>query len=162
MWRIQQLVGQYRQTRSVSRPCLHIQHRTPSGMLLKMSSAHQISCILSLQGCLLSPSYRPFPSLLHLKAVYTYHSQCLLYAVFVLISHHFGRKQWWVVEWLRRWANLGVITTTELLGGHGFKSHSQYEQVRVFHPGKKFQWFSLTENVWYLFSTQQDHLVANL
>ena len=29
-----------------------------------------------------------------------------------------------VLSW---WANLGVITTTELLGGHGFKSHIQHE-----------------------------------
>ena len=56
-----------------------------------------------------------------------------------------------VAEWLRRWANLGLMTTTELLGGRGFESHSRHEQVRVFHPGKKFQWFSLTENVSYLF-----------
>ena len=32
-----------------------------------------------------------------------------------------------VAEWLRRWANLGVITTTELLGGRGFESHSRHE-----------------------------------
>ena len=67
-----------------------------------------------------------------------------------------------VAEWWRRWANLGVITTTEWLGGRGFESHSQCEKVRVFHPGKKFQWFSLTENVSYSFSTQQDHLVTYL
>ena len=32
-----------------------------------------------------------------------------------------------VAEWLRRWANLGVLTTTELLGGCGFESHSRHE-----------------------------------
>ena len=32
-----------------------------------------------------------------------------------------------VAEWLGRWANLGVITTTELLGGRGFESHSRHE-----------------------------------
>ena len=32
-----------------------------------------------------------------------------------------------VAEWLRQWANLGVITTTELLGGRGFESHSRHE-----------------------------------
>ena len=32
-----------------------------------------------------------------------------------------------VAEWLGRWANLGVITTTELLGGRGFKSNSRHE-----------------------------------
>ena len=32
-----------------------------------------------------------------------------------------------VAEWLRWWANLGVITTTELLGGCGFESHSRHE-----------------------------------
>ena len=30
-----------------------------------------------------------------------------------------------VAEWLRWWANLGVIT--ELLGGRGFESHSRHE-----------------------------------
>ena len=32
-----------------------------------------------------------------------------------------------LAEWLRRWANLGVITSTELLGGRGFESHSWHE-----------------------------------
>ena len=32
-----------------------------------------------------------------------------------------------VVEWLGRWANLGVITTIELLGGRGFESHNWHE-----------------------------------
>ena len=32
-----------------------------------------------------------------------------------------------VAEWLRRLTNLGVITTTELLGGCGFESHSRHE-----------------------------------
>ena len=32
-----------------------------------------------------------------------------------------------VAEWLRRWANLAVITTTELLGGRGFESYSRHE-----------------------------------
>ena len=32
-----------------------------------------------------------------------------------------------VAEWLRQWANLGVITTTELLGDRGFESHSRHE-----------------------------------
>ena len=40
-----------------------------------------------------------------------------------------------VAEWLRRCANLGVITTTESLGDRGFESHSKHEKVRVFHPG---------------------------
>ena len=32
-----------------------------------------------------------------------------------------------VAEWLGRWANLGVIATTELLGGRGFETHSRHE-----------------------------------
>ena len=32
-----------------------------------------------------------------------------------------------VAEWLRRWANLGVITTTELLGGRWFESLSRHK-----------------------------------
>ena len=32
-----------------------------------------------------------------------------------------------MAEWLGQWANLGVITTTELLGGRGFESHSWHE-----------------------------------
>ena len=32
-----------------------------------------------------------------------------------------------LAEWLGRWAILGVITTTELLGGRGFESHSRHE-----------------------------------
>ena len=41
-----------------------------------------------------------------------------LASILVLIS---------VAEWLRRWANLGVIATTELLGGRGFESDSRHE-----------------------------------
>ena len=55
-----------------------------------------------------------------------------------------------VDEWLRRWTNLGVNTTTEhaeWLGGRVLESHSQHEYDRVFNPRKKFQWFSLTEYV---------------
>ena len=45
--------------------------------------------------------------------------KCTLYYISVYQSS--------VAEWLRRWANLGVITTTELLGGRGFESHSLHE-----------------------------------
>ena len=40
---------------------------------------------------------------------------------------HKTKYQSSVAEWLGRWANLGVITTTELLGGRGFESHSRHE-----------------------------------
>ena len=39
----------------------------------------------------------------------------------------YGTNQSSVAEWLGQWAKLGVITTTELLGGHGFESHSRHE-----------------------------------
>ena len=46
----------------------------------------------------------------------------------------------------------------EVVGSNPMTSMSRI----VFYPGKEFQWFSLTENVSYSFSTQHDHLVAHL
>ena len=41
-----------------------------------------------------------------------------------------------VAEWLLRWGTLGVITTTELLGGRRLESHSQHEWDRVCIQGR--------------------------
>ena len=72
---------------------------------------------------------------------------------------------WWdhmnqcsVAQKLRRWANLGVITTTVWLGGHGFESNSLHEEDSFFYPANKVQWFSQNGNVSNQVSTQQDHL----
>ena len=69
-----------------------------------------------------------------------------------------------VAEWLRWWANLGVmwppLSYWEVVDLNPSAGMSRIG-FKLFHPGKKFQWFSLPENVSYLFSAQQDHLVAN-
>ena len=67
-----------------------------------------------------------------------------------------------VAEWLRWWVNLGVmppLSDWEVVGSNPIPGMSR---IGFFYPRKKFQWFSLAENVSYLFSTQQNHLVAYL
>ena len=46
-----------------------------------------------------------------------------------------------VAEWLRRWANLGVITNTELLGGRGSYPTAGMGRLGFFIQGSSFNGF---------------------
>ena len=48
-----------------------------------------------------------------------------------------------VAEWLGRWANLGVITTTELLGGSGFEPMAGMSRLGFFIQGRNSNGFPL-------------------
>ena len=54
-----------------------------------------------------------------------------------------------VAEWLTWWANLRVGVTAPLSDWEvvGLNPTSSMNRIGFFYPGKKFQWFSLTENV---------------
>ena len=67
-----------------------------------------------------------------------------------------------VAKWLRQLANLGLKPTLSDWEFVSSNPTADMSRIWFFYLGKKFQCFSLTENVSDQFSTQQDHLVAYL